>query len=81
MPEPRKFKLRVMNPEGMLFEGPAESLFAKGDEGEFEMLAFHYPVVSILVAGNLIIDWKKYIKIKGGLLKFSENDCVVLAET
>ncbi|HNX90699.1 MAG TPA: hypothetical protein PKY78_01210 [Candidatus Omnitrophota bacterium] len=75
-----KFKLRVMNPDKTLFEGPVGSVFVQGDKGEFELLAYHYPLMSILAPGRIIIDWQKYIPVKSGIIKFSENDCIAIVE-
>lgn len=75
-----KFKLKIMNPDRMLYEGDIGALFVAGDTGEFEVLAYHYPVLSLLKEGELVIDWENYIPIKSGIIKFFRNDCVVMIE-
>ena len=75
------FHVTVLNPQSVLFEGDAESVFLPGDEGEFELLTHHAPIVSVLRAGKIVIDWKTAIAIQKGMVKFLNNDCVVLAET
>ena len=64
----------------MIYEGDAEHLFLPGETGEFELLPYHYPVLSLLKAGHIIVDWKYSIAIKKGLVKFFKNDCVVIVE-
>ena len=74
------FKLAVMNPDKMIYEGDAAHIFLPGETGEFELLPYHYPVLSLLKAGNIIVDWKYSIAVKKGLVKFFKNDCVVIVE-
>ena len=74
------FRLSIMTPEALLYQGEVESLFVTADTGEFELLPYHYPVLAILKAGNIIINWQEYVPIKFGLLKFFANDCVILVE-
>ncbi|MBF0216765.1 MAG: hypothetical protein HQL30_07220 [Candidatus Omnitrophica bacterium] len=76
----RKFELKVMNTEGVILRKPVESVFVQGDSTEFEILAFHYPVMSVFKGGKIIVDWKEYMPIKNGILKFSENECLILTD-
>jgi F-type H+-transporting ATPase subunit epsilon len=69
-----------MNPKHTVFEGRAESVMLPGDRGEFEILSFHVPIVSLLKRGNVVVDWKRRIPIKRGMVKFYNEECVVLAE-
>lgn len=75
------FKLLIMNPDRVIFKGEVESLFLQGDTGEYELLPYHYPVLGLLREGRIIIDWKFYVPIKKGVIKFFKNDCVILVET
>lgn len=74
------FKLKIMNPDRMVFEGEVGSVFIQSDTGEFEILAYHYPILCLLKQGQLIIDWKFAIPVKRGLARFFRNDCVIVAE-
>jgi len=74
------FKLSVMTPESLLYQGQVESAFFTGDQGEYEILPYHYPVLGILSSGNIIINWREAVPIKFGLLRFFANDCIVLVE-
>jgi F0F1-type ATP synthase epsilon subunit len=47
---------------------------------EFELLDFHAPIVSLLRPGNVVVDWKRTIPIKKGMVTFDKNECMVLVE-
>ena len=74
------FRVTILNPKHVVYEGEAESVFLQGDRGEFEVLTMHAPIVSLLRPGNVIIDWKEAIPIKSGMVKFDRNECVILVE-
>ncbi len=74
------FKISIMTPEALLYQNEVQSVFFTGDHGEYELLAYHYPVLGILNAGNIIIDWRDAVPIKFGIVKFFANDCIVLVE-
>lgn len=74
------FKLSIMTPEALLYQGAVESAFFTGDQGEYELLPYHYPVLGILLTGNIIINWREAVPIKFGLIRFFANDCIVLVE-
>ena len=69
-----------MTPEALLYQNEVESAFFTGDKGEFELLPYHYPLLSVLSKGNIILNWKEAVPIKFGIVKFFANDCIVLVE-
>ena len=75
-----RFKCTILSPNELIYEDQVQSLFLQGDRGEYEILAYHYPLIGVLVAGDIIIDWKESIAIKGGVVRFFANECVVLLE-
>lgn len=75
-----KIHLRIMNPDRMIHEEYIDSLFVQGDTGEYEILPFHYPVFGLLRQGDLIMDWERKLRVEKGILRFSDNECVVLVE-
>ena len=75
------FHVTVLNPKRVMFEGDVESVFLPGDDGEFELLTYHAPIVSLLTEGDLVVDWQDRIPIKRGMAKFFYIDCVGLADT
>lgn len=74
------FKIAIMTPDALLYQNEIESVFFIGDKGEYELLAYHYPILGILAQGNIIINWREAVPIKFGVVKFFANDCVVLVE-
>lgn len=74
------FNIVVLNPKKVLFEGVASSVFLQGDNGEFEILPYHCPIVSLLKKGHVLIDSKKRLAIRGGIAKFNNNELVVMVE-
>ncbi len=80
MAELGKFKLSIMDPDKIIFQGEVSHAFFQGNTGEYEIMAFHYPVLGLLKEGQILIDWKYYVGIKKGIVKFFKNDCVALVE-
>ena len=74
------FALKILNPKHVVFQGNVESVFLPGDSGEFELLAYHVPIVSLLKEGEIVVDWKVRIPIKKGMVRFLGNECVILIE-
>lgn len=73
-------KVTILNPKHVVFEGEAKSVFLPGDLAEFEILDHHVPIVSLLTPGEVVVDWKTRIPIKRGMVKFDNNECMVLVE-
>jgi F-type H+-transporting ATPase subunit epsilon len=75
--------LEIVTPEAILFSAEVDSLLVPGDNGEFQMLNNHAPVVSNLKEGvvsiqasNFKVDekWKhKFTKTEDGKINFSIN--------
>lgn len=75
-----KFKCIVLSPNKLIYEDEIFSLFLTGDKGEYELLAYHYPVLGVLNKGNIIINWDKKIFINGGVIRFFANECIIMVE-
>lgn len=74
------FSLKILNPKHVVFEGLVNSVFLPGDAGEFELLAYHVPIISLLKEGDIVVDWKSRIPIKKGMVRFIDEECVILLE-
>ena len=74
------FALKVLNPKQIVFQGQAESVFLPGDAGEFELLAYHAPILSLLKEGEIVVDWKTRIPIKKGMVRYLSGECVILLD-
>ena len=75
-----RFNLQVMSLKGIAFDDLVESIYLEGDDGEFELLAFHHPLVASIPEGDLKIADHEPIPIKVGVLSFRNNQCRVIAE-
>ena len=73
-------RLVVLSPKQTVFDGEVRSVFLPGDLAEFEILDYHAPIVSLLRAGNVVVDWELKIPIRRGMVKFDRNECVILVE-
>lgn len=75
-----QFKCTILSPKNLVFENNVTSLFIIGDRNEYELLAYHYPLVGLVQKGNIIIDWRRSIPIRSGILRFFANECTILVE-
>lgn len=73
-------KVTILNPKHVIFGGEAKSVFLPGDLAEFELLDYHAPIVSLLRAGKVVVDWNRTIPIKRGMVTFDNNECMILVE-
>ena len=73
-------KVTILNPKHVLYEGEARSVFLPGDMAEFELLDYHAPIVSLLRPGQVTVDWNVRVSIKKGMVKFDQNECMILVE-
>lgn len=73
------FRCVILSAKRLLFEGEIGSLMITGDRNEYELLAYHYPLIGI-VKGDLVIDWNKRLKVRGGVVRFFANECNVMVE-
>lgn len=73
-------KVVILNPDKVLYEGEVRSVFLPGDRGEFEVLDFHKPIISLLRKGRIVVDWKDSIPIRRGIVKMFGNELIALVE-
>ncbi len=74
------FWCTILSPKNIIFEDNVHSLFIVGDRSEYELLAYHYPLVGLVKKGDIIIDWKRRLPIRSGILRFFANECTILIE-
>lgn len=69
--------LTVISSYSTLFSGEAESVTFPGVKGSFTVLNNHAPLISVLVAGNIVFKMSdgtsKEIEVKGGLVDIAGN--------
>ncbi len=69
----------IMNQEQEIFNGIANTVILPGDYGEFEVLPLHWPIVSLLGKGEIIIDDVGF-PISKGIARFADEKLVALVE-
>ena len=74
------FRCAILSPKNLIFESDIHSLFIIGDRSEYELLAYHYPLVGLIKQGDIIVDWKRPIPVRSGILRFFANECTILVE-
>ena len=74
------FKATVITSRQTLFEGQVKIAFLPGVSGEFEILEFHKPLVSLLKEGIILFDEIKSVAISKGIVRFRDNELVALVE-
>ncbi len=74
------FRCIILSPKNLIFENVVNSLFIIGDRSEYELLAYHYPLVGLVQKGDIVVDWKRRIPIRSGILRFFANECTILVE-
>lgn len=69
----------VMNPQGVLFEGKANSVIVPGEQGTFEVMPFHKRILSRLISGRIFIG-EDSLLIRRGIIKVNQNVVTIIAE-
>lgn len=74
------FKCIILSPRALIYENEIQSVFLTGDKGEYELLAYHYPLLGVLKKSDVVINWKERIPINGGVIRFFANECIIMVE-
>ncbi len=74
------FRCTILSPKNVVFESDVSSVFIIGDRSEYELLAYHYPLVGLVQQGDIVIDWKRDIPVRSGIIRFFANECTILIE-
>lgn len=73
-------QVRIVSPEGVLFNGQAASLVCPGESGTFEVLPLHRPLLSRLRKGAVEVDGKR-VAIKRGIMSVADDIVTVVVES
>ena len=75
--------IRILTPEGTLFEGTAQAVFLPGQVSPFEVLPSHAPIISALSAGDIrvVAPEERRFAVRSGVVKVKDNEITVCAET
>ena len=74
------FKCVIMSPHTLIYQNEIQSIFLTGNDGEYEILAYHYSLLGVLKKGDIIINWNERIRVNGGVIKFFANECTIMVE-
>lgn len=69
----------IMNPAEVIFEGQAGSIIVPGEQGVFELLPFHKPILSRILSGAVVVDGRT-ISMRRGIVKFDNNRATIIVE-
>ena len=77
-------KLNLITPSATIYSDEVSSIIVPGSEGDIGLLKNHTPIICSLRSGLVIIYKEKKcfkkIFVNDGMLEFSENDAIILAE-
>ncbi|MFZ5802880.1 MAG: F0F1 ATP synthase subunit epsilon [Candidatus Omnitrophota bacterium] len=74
------FRLQMVSLQALIYDGETRSVYVRGDEGEFELLPFHYPLMAALPEGEVKIWGQTPVPIRAGVVMFNENRCTMIVE-
>ncbi|KNZ43099.1 ATP synthase F1 subunit epsilon [Acetobacterium bakii] len=78
------FRLKIIAPTGVFYDGQVERIVLRGCEGEFAVLAEHTPLTTILAVGtfNMILgdNQHKSGTLLGGLVTVTPRETIVLTD-
>lgn len=76
------FPLKIVTPEGVRFNGPADRLIVRTTAGDMAVLARHTDCVCALGTGRAMVEAggaRRTAECSGGLLRVSSGEAVVIA--
>lgn len=75
-------KFKLLLPDSTLFEGTVQSVTARGELGQFEVLKNHAPFMTSIHSGDVVIkkeDGERItFKVNGGLFLVEDNEAVLI---
>ena len=74
--------IRILTPEGTLFEGTAQAVFLPGLVSPFEVLPGHAPIISALSAGDIrvVAPEERRFAVRSGVVKVKDNEIIACVE-
>jgi F-type H+-transporting ATPase subunit epsilon len=78
------FKLSIVTPEKVIFDGEVKTLSAPGSEGYLGVLSHHAPLITALKPGKVeyrdMSDRNFVLALGGGFMEVSDNKASILAD-
>jgi F-type H+-transporting ATPase subunit epsilon len=69
----------VTSPERVLFDGTARRIVFPGEQGTFEILPLHRPLMSRLTGGIVEIDDRSF-RIRRGVMRIADDNVTAVVE-
>lgn len=69
-------KLEIISPEGIVYQGETNRVWLPGEEGGFDILPRHAPLIAALREGSIRYEnekQEKEMKIRGGFVEVKED--------
>jgi len=73
-------EVTILNPKETLYSGVASSIILPGDTGDFEVMRYHKPVISLLRQGRIVLDGETALPIRRGVARAHLDTLVALVE-
>ncbi len=81
----KNFKLVIVTPEQIIYDGEVSSIVAPGDLGYLGILADHAPIITSLTTGKLEVTdpngAKNTMMISGGFMEVVKNTATILVDS
>ena len=71
---------RIQASKKIIYQGNSTSVLLPGNDGEFEILDFHKPILSKLKKGVILVDNGKEFPIQGGIVKMDRQSLVAFVD-
>lgn len=76
--------VKILSPTQTYFDGPAASLTATNNIGQFDILPEHHNFISLLTTGQIVVKLpdgeEKSFTVSGGLLRIQSNVVIVFLD-
>ncbi len=69
----------VLSTQEVLYSGQAQRVILPGEQGVFEVLSFHRPLISRLLPGFIIVD-DQPVPIRRGVVKIANDTLTAIVE-
>jgi len=80
MAEAKKLKVKIVNPEELVFEGEADMVFAPGIHGTLGIMPSHTPFYAELLPGEIELAGSeaKTFPLESGIIKVRNDEVTIL---
>ena len=75
----RAIHIVITSAERVVFDGTAQSVVFPGEQGTFEVLPLHRPLVSRLQPGAIVADGRA-VPIRRGVVRVADDDITAVVE-